>query len=91
MKKVKWNTIVFQCYFLYCVGFIVLFWCVYVNNDLFDEYFELVLNGLLLTLGVNTLSQIWAIITKRSYAIIWLFIGVILFFLTIGFTIGQSA
>lgn len=90
MKTNKWNTIVFLCHLSYCIFFFILFWSVFDNNNLFDKYYNLASNCLLATLGINTLGQILAIITKQKFAIRWLIIGLLLFFVTISFTIGQS-
>ncbi len=90
MRKISWNTIVFLCYLTYCILFVALFWSVFNNNDLFHKYYDVTFNCLLATLGINTLSQILAIIKKKMFSIRWLLVGVLFFFLTIAFTIGQS-
>ena len=90
MKKIKWNTIIFLCYLAYCLLFFVLFWVVFTDNDLFYKYFDMAFNCLLIISVANTISQIIGAITKQYFAIRWLLLGGLLFFLTIGFTVGQS-
>lgn len=90
MKKNKWNTVIFLWYLAYCLFFLILFWRFFGDNDLFDKYYNLTYKCLLITFGVNTMSQILAIIAKQKFAIRWLISGAFSLFLTIAFTVGQS-
>lgn len=90
MIKNKWNMLVFLCYLAYCVFFFFLFWFVFDNNDLFNKYYDLSFICLRITFGINTLSQVLAIIKKRAFSMTYLAMGIFLLLLTIGFTVGQS-
>lgn len=91
MKKSLWNKLVFLLYITYCIFYIIIFWCVFDNNDLFHKYYDITHNFLLISVVINTFSQILAIIKKKYSAIAYLFFGILLFLFTIAFTIGQSA
>lgn len=88
--KNKWNFIVFLVYLIYCLFFFVVFWCVFDDNQLYRQYFDLSYTCLLVACGTNTVSQIIAIITKKKYAVRWIVLGAFALLMTIAFTIGQS-
>ncbi len=94
MKKIKWNTVVFLCYLAYCLFFFILFWGFFSDNDLFHKYYNLTYICLLISFGINTISQLTAmvidLVTKQTFTIKWLIAGGFLLLFTIAFTSGQS-
>ena len=90
MKKLKWNTIVFLGYLAYCVLFIFAYWFVFDSNELFRQFFNWTVYGLMAGFGINTLAQFYAIIVKKDFTTIWLLLGILMPVLTMGFSIGQG-
>jgi hypothetical protein len=90
VKKLKWNTIVFLGYLAYCVLFLCIYWFVFDSNELFEKYYDLTVYGLVAAFGINTLAQFYAIIVKKDFTTRWLVLGIAMFFLTFGFSIGQG-
>ena len=91
MKKMRWNTLIFLLCILVYLSFGAAFWIVFDNNELYWRYFDFALNIFMAACGLNTAGQIIAIFKREKCSILWLVIGIILFFITIAFTIGQSA
>lgn len=90
MKKVKWYDLVFILYGVYCILFFIVFHCVFDSNELFNKYFSLTFITLHATCAINLICQLIAFFRKQKRSIIWLIAGVLLWFLTIGFTIAQG-
>lgn len=90
MIKAKWHTVTYLAYVAYCIAFFIVFWTVFTNDDIFNRYFYAALGGLQILCSTNTAVQLIALAMRKKHAVSWLLTGLLLLFLTIGFTFGQG-